>query len=110
LKAFTDYGFYINEYRGRLSLGEFERYSLEATGLLNRLTFGRLKSTRASIGVKYACCSIAEELAAQEKHSGIKAERSGDLSVTYNEAQLRDYASIAKLYIDDDTLFFRGVV
>lgn len=123
---YADYRFYTNEYFGNLiTFDEFERLSARASAFLDYYTRGKAKNNADLYALKMACCAIAEQQKQIESTAentaqsgnGIKSESVGSYSVTYQtaaekasaaEAARLTFASIARQYLADTGLLYRG--
>ena len=123
---YADYSFYTNEYFGNvITEAEFERLSARASAFLDYYTRGKAKNNADLHALKMACCAIAEQQKqvestvenAVQSGSGIKSESVGSYSVTYQtaaekataaEAARLTFASIARQYLADTGLLYRG--
>ena len=123
---YADYSFYTNVYFGNvITEAEFERLSARASAFLDYYTRGKAKSNADLHALKMACCAIAEQQKqvestaenASQSGSGIKSESVGSYSVTYQtaaekanaaEAARLTFASIARQYLADTGLLYRG--
>lgn len=104
---FADYIFYVNEFCGRLDLKDFERFLPRADAILESMTFGRIKAVTRDVSM--AVCAIAERLNFEESALGKRAEKAGDISVTYLDPQSNAYRVIALTYLKNTDVLYRGL-
>ena len=107
----AEYPFYSGVYRGSLSFENFDALVSGASGLLDEMTFGRLRGHPITDDIKMAVCAIVDKLFESQETRGISSEKIGNVSVTYSRAGTDSVplSSVAKRYIKDKTLFYRGV-
>jgi hypothetical protein len=99
MTAWADYSYYISEYlAGRaptVSEADFRSYAVSATAIAKLYTGERIADDSVPDEAKYAVCAIMEAVAENESarlHGGVTAEKTGDLSVTYESAPAREAA------------------
>lgn len=91
--AYADYRFYVDEYKGEaVSETAFPRLSEDASGLIDQMTYGRLKrGAEVTRDVKMAVCAVAEALQKQQAEqtaAGVESETVGSYSVSYEDASV----------------------
>lgn len=99
MTAWADYSYYISEYlAGRaptVSEEDFCSYAVSATAIARLYTGEHIADDNVPDEAKHAVCAIAEAVAANDSarlHDGVAAEKTGDLSVTYESASAREAA------------------
>lgn len=120
---YADEGFYTDRYLlGRkpvISAG-FDFYSRQASQVIDRYTFGRLKQmTTIPETVRLCCCELAEVEFSREKQkrdsSGKTSEKIGTYSVNFassgesDSAYAREQEAIVMKRLGDTGLCYRGV-
>ena len=128
--AYVDYTFYsaaqgLTGYGGTaIASTAFTRLALQATRLIDRLTYGRAApliaaalDTNAILAIKYACCAVAEELQAQGYLNGednVQSESQGEYSVSYGKTAQNAKSNqsklirAAKVWLDGTALLYPG--
>ena len=121
--SYADEGFYTDRYLlGRkpvISAG-FDFYSRQASQVIDRYTFGRLKKiTTIPEAVRLCCCELAEAEFSREKQkrdSGGKAsEKIGTYSVSFassgesDSVYAREQGAIVMKWLGDTGLCYQGV-
>jgi len=128
MSAYADFDFYKDIYLGTmLTQAEFPRLAMRASAIVDQVTFGRVatvmeadEDTDTIEKIKLATCGIAELVKQLDKvESGgageIASERVGNHSVSYVQnatAAMSDddkFLRVAKLYLFDTELLYRGV-
>lgn len=113
---YSDYAFYLDDYKGTVSEADFTRLSVLATAHINRITNGKAKTaTEQDLdAVKLAECAIIDELERQE-HGGIVTSESNDgvsrsyaTSAVVKSASQRIYA-VAEIFLSGTNLLYVGV-
>ena len=99
MTAWADYSYYTDNYlAGRtptVSEADFRSYAVSATAIAKLYTGDAIPDDNVPGEAKHAVCAIAEAVAADEAarlHGGVTAEKTGDLSVTYESASSREAA------------------
>jgi hypothetical protein len=99
MTAWADYSYYTDNYlAGRaptVSEADFRSYAASATAIAKLYTGDAIPEDNVPDEAKYAVCAIAEAAAADEAarlRGGVTAEKTGDLSVTYESASIREAA------------------
>lgn len=113
---YSDYSFYLNNYKGTIGAESFDRLSVLATAHINRITSNKANiATGADLeAVKLAECAIIDELDKQEKGGIVTAETNDGISRSYatgtvvKSATQRIYA-VAEVYLGATNLLFAGV-
>lgn len=115
---YADFNFYLNEFHGKAITDEepFARLSVLASAHIDRITYGKAKTAEGSEleAVKFACCSVIDELNRQESGGIITAENNDGISRSYavgsvvksNTARIDE---AAKLFLLPTNLLFAGV-
>lgn len=108
---FAEYPFYCDVYRGSLGFEKFDALISGASCFIDEITFGRLRGKPITDDVKSAVCAVVDRLAEDDGERSVASEKIGNVSVTYNCTQSKSDSvlSIAKRYIKDKSLFYRGV-
>lgn len=108
---FAEYPFYSGIYYGSLSFEKFDALVSGASGFIDEITFGRLRERHITDDVKMAVCAVIDELSKNEEVRGISSEKIGNVSVTYSSSKADSIplSRLAKRYIEDKSLFYRGV-
>lgn len=89
MKAYTDYEFYSDSYKGELSESEFQKTVIKAVAHVRKITFGRADSYVDGDEVKYATCAVCDVIADDNRkriaHKGmdIASENTDGYSVSY---------------------------
>ena len=120
MTMYADYEFYRATYYGTaIDVDNFDRIMLNASALIDEITFNRIKSVTDDI--KLAACAVADEMngieQAKAASSGgaVASEKTGDQSVSYNTSMTTEYSSdayrryygIVTMYIRDKRLLER---
>ena len=121
--SYADEGFYTDRYLlGRkpvISAG-FDFYSRQASQVIDRYTFGRLKQmTTIPEVVSLCCCELAEVEFSREKQKrdsgGKTSEKIGTYSVSFassgesDSAHAREQEAIVMKWLGDTGLCYQGV-
>lgn len=124
--AYADFTYYQNTYLGDVitDSAAFDRLSLRASTIIDRITFGRAApiveagtDTETIDKIQMATCAIAEEIQKTNEsggNAGIASESVGSHSVSYIQTQetklspRAKYEAVAKDYLWDTYLLFRG--
>lgn len=87
--AYSDFNFYLTEYRGTLSEAAYSRLTPRASAEIDRMTFNRAKNATGDElkAVKMAECAIIEEL----NYQGTQG--AGDVTSESNDGISRSYSS-----------------
>lgn len=87
--AYSDYTFYLNEYKGALAEDVYTRLLPRATAEIDRMTFSRARNASGDelTAVKFAECAVVEELNYQGAHGA------GDVTSESNDGISRSYAA-----------------
>ena len=114
---YTDFQFYSEVYKGKVSAEDFVQLEIRAASLINQYTFGRIEIATES--VKYAVCELIDNLNnynIQNETRLIKSEKVGDHSVTFADSSFvlneRTNATLQKQILFrwlPSYLLFRGV-
>lgn len=123
---YIDWGYYNGTYGGTAvpQAALSPQLTLLATRWIDRLTFGRAAPVIATgtdtdtvAAIKFACCSVAEELYRQlltAQEDGVQSESQGEYSVTYTKNALNSKSSqtkltrAARIWLEDTLLMFPG--
>ena len=112
---YSDYTFYMNEYKGVLGSEEYTRLAVRASAEIDRLTFNRAATATGSDleAVKMAECAVADELHTIEMGGDITSESNDGVSRSYAGGAARSKAqrvqSVAELWLSRTNLCFAGV-
>jgi len=128
MSAYANFEFYTTQYLGTtLIQAEFPRLAMRASAIVDQVTFGRAATVieaneddETIEKIKLATCGIAElvkQLDKVENNGGgeVASERVGNHSVSYVQnatATMSDdekFFRVAKLYLFDTELLYRGV-
>lgn len=106
----VEYSFYTDVYCGKMSEGEFKRYSAAATAFVGQVTFNRELPEDAG---GRAICAVADVMKRGEERAGISREENDGIAVTYAgtssaEVVAECYRAVA-LYLGGTGLLYRGV-
>lgn len=87
--AYSDYTFYLNEYKGSIAESVFARLLPRATAEIDRMTFNRARTATGDEleAVKFAECAVVEELNYQGTGGA------GDVTSESNDGISRSYSS-----------------
>ncbi len=125
MAAYVDFTFYSDTYKGTaVTLEEFDRFALTASGRIDQLTFDRAAPIIEELvepdlnlqnKIKMATCSVIDELkkwTSIGEFGRIKQETVGQHSVTYMDDKTT-YAQAtrdaAKLYLGTSGLMYPGL-
>lgn len=112
---YSDYTFYLNEYKGVLDSEEYSRLAVRASAEIDRLTFNRAaKATGSDMeAVKMAECAVVDELHTIAMGGDITSESNDGVSRSYAGGAARSKAqrvtSAAELWLSRTNLCFAGV-
>lgn len=86
MKAYADYAFYTDVFKGRkVSENDFMGWALSAGAYLDYITFGRIRElVDVPEEVKYAVCAAIDAMKKAEERDGISSESVGKHSVSYS--------------------------
>jgi hypothetical protein len=87
--AYSDYTFYLDEYKGTVAESVYSRLIPRAAAEIDRMTFNRARKASEAdlIAVKFAECAVVDELNFQG------ASGAGDVVSESNDGISRSYAS-----------------
>jgi hypothetical protein len=125
MAAYADYAYYSGTFLGTaIASASFSRLALRATEKLDQICYDRLAEivtaatdTATITKIKNACCSVAEEIQAQEANGnqdGVTSERVGNYSVTFGNKSRNNLSNdekiiaAAKVYLGNTGLMFSG--
>ncbi|MDD7793691.1 hypothetical protein [Clostridium sp. 'White wine YQ'] len=115
--AYVDFTYYRDSFGGKtIPEASFKSYERKARIFLDNITFNRLREDETLIdnNVKDCLCEIMECGLKLDNDGGIKSsESTGNVSVSYvinpNTTEYSKYYSIARMYLGNTSLLYRGV-
>lgn len=125
MAAYTEFDYYSGTFLGvAIAESDFPRLALRASEKLDAICFDRVAAvvtagtdTATITKIKNACCSVAEEIQAQESagnQDGITSERVGNYSVSYGNKSRSALSNdekvnvIARQYLANTGLMYAG--
>lgn len=97
---YADYNYYKDDYGGAMPENRFNRFVIEASAYIRKITFDRIDPQRVPEEVKYACCAMCDAaFEAQETQvdgKDVKSVSNDDYSVTFADSagSFRDAAEM----------------
>lgn len=120
MTAYADYDFYCDEYlcgkTAPIPAEDFAYYAQKASAVIRQHTLGNI-GEEIPRAVMLCCCELAEQLhpIAENSHSfGVSSEKVGDISTTYESAELQRQAMlkeqkrIINTWLSDTGLLYGG--
>ncbi|MBQ7976554.1 MAG: hypothetical protein IJ300_12790 [Clostridia bacterium] len=99
---------------GKIPEGQFELWEHRAETELNRIVSGRLEEASQLPQTPMLVCEMAEALFVANTRKGIASENNDGYSVTYqneeNSSLQKELYDIAKRYLSETNLLYRGVL
>lgn len=110
----TDFGFYIENYGGELIPNDkvFDRLNVKASSFINKITFNRIDKDNVQDEIKFAICSMVDEIYNNDRIGNKTTETVGNHTISYAKLNEKDMNAklynIAKTFLPEE-LLYRGV-